>query len=138
MIKHVQGGIFDLNSIKATTDMKLKQDDAGSGLLVVEAPCAPSQKLKEDGKEAFNYVRLCFELNDRGKFVRVHNHPATACACPVGCIWCAHKGILLALCHAITSYTHFCLAAMVIALHLKVSYPTFQGLCMNSSRHLSL
>ena len=82
-----------------------KLDDDGRSLLVVEAPCAPSQKLKEDGKEAFHYVRLCFELNDQGKCVRVLNHPAATCACPVGCIWCAHKGSLLVLCHAIISYS---------------------------------
>ncbi len=49
--------------------------------------------------------RLCFELNDQGKCVRVLNHPAATCACPVGCIWCAHKGSLLVLCHAIISYS---------------------------------
>ena len=105
VLKHVQGGSFDLNSIKATTNMMSKLDDDGRSLLVVEAPCAPSQKLKEDGKEAFHYVRLCFELNDQGKCVRVLNHPAATCACPVGCIWCAHKGSLLVLCHAIISYS---------------------------------
>jgi hypothetical protein len=99
LLKHITGGSYDLPKLKATYGMvhKLYPD---SRLLVIESSCAPSQKLKEDNKDAFHNQRLCMELDEDNKFVKFHNHPATTCGCPNGCIWCAHLGGLLGLCHA--------------------------------------
>jgi len=86
--------------------MEITPHREDSHLLVIEAPCAPSQKLKEDGKEAFHYVRLSFELDSEGTCKQVLGHPFSTCGCPVGCIWDVHKGALLCLCHAIITYVN--------------------------------
>ena len=102
VMKYIQGGSFDLLHIKATYDMVHKLHTEKK-LLVIEAVCAPSQKLKEGGKDSFHSQRLCIEVHsDSLKFVKVFEHPATTtCTCPNGAIICAHQGGLIVLCYAI-------------------------------------
>ena len=103
-LKHIQGGSFNLLSMKGTFDM-VKKDVPESKLFIYESSCAPSQKLKEDSKDAFHNLRLCIELTDHEKFIKYSSHPMTSCGCPNGCIPCAHKGAAICLLHSIV---HFC------------------------------
>jgi len=106
VLRHLQGGSYNLVTVKATFDMETKaaMDIESHRLLVIEGSCAPSYKLKEDGKDAFHSVRLCIEVDSEYKFVAILDHPLTTCGCPVGWIWCAHKSSLLLLCHAVRCF----------------------------------
>ena len=100
ILKHIQGGSFDLCSIKATVDM-VHKSHSSTRFLTIEGACAPSQKLKEDGKNAFHNQRIVIELDREDNFVRFLDHPCSSCGCPNGCIVCAHQGGLRVICHAI-------------------------------------
>ena len=103
LLKHIQGGSFDLSKIKAAYDMVHKLY-ADKKLLVIEAECAPSQKLKEDNKDAFHSIRLCIEVDMNNKFLKFHEHPSITCGCPNGCILCAHLGGIACMCFAVVKF----------------------------------
>jgi hypothetical protein len=86
--------------MKATNDLLIQARNNAS-VLVIEGECAPSQKLKDGGKDAFHNIRICIELKADGGFEKFLSHPYTRCVCPNGCIFCAHIGGLLACCHCI-------------------------------------
>ena len=100
VLKHVKGGSFNIKSMKATDDLSIQGRNDAS-VLVIEGECAPSQKLKDGGKDAFHNIRICIELKADGGFEKFLSHPYTRCVCPNGCIFCAHIGGLIACCHCI-------------------------------------
>ena len=100
VLKHAQGGSIDITMIKATYSLVHKLY-TNQKLLMIEAPCAPSQKLKDkNNKNDFHIARLCIELDENDAFVSYSVHPATGCGCPNGCILCAHLGALICVCYA--------------------------------------
>ena len=102
VLKHAQGGSIDITMIKATYSLVHKLY-TNQKLLVIEAPCAPSQKLKDkNNKNDFHIARLCIKLDENDVFVSYSVHPATGCGCPNGCILCAHLGALICVCYAMT------------------------------------
>ena len=101
LLKHIQGGSFDLTTIRATYDMvhKLRNEQS---LFIIEASCAPSQKLKDGNKDAFHNIRLCLEIDTVDKsFKKFLPHPSSICECPNGCISCAHIGGGIGYCVAL-------------------------------------
>ena len=103
MLLHVEGGSFDIKQqLKVTKDFICNRDPLKS-IVVINAGCAPSQKLKENSKENFYDVQLAIEVDEKGRFIQFLKHPYTRCDCPNGCIFCAHIGALILL---LTATTH--------------------------------
>ena len=103
ILMHIEGGSFDINEIKVTSDLICKRDPE-KNLVVISAGCAPSQKLKEGNKDKFYEVQLAIEVDSEGKFSQFSIHPYTRCACPNGCIFCAHIGALILLLSALKEF----------------------------------
>jgi hypothetical protein len=103
LLKHVQGGSYNLSQLSVTLDMvhKTEKDDR---LIVFESGCAPSMRLKNDNKDAFHNFRLCFYLDNDGNIKGLAPSPMTKCGCPNGCIVCSHLGGQIAMLHCLVKY----------------------------------
>ena len=93
---HLAGGSFDINSLRVTHDLR-SEIIKDAKLVVFTIGCAPSQKLKEKGKEKYYDITLVLEVNENLQFKKFHFHPLSRCGCPNGCIICAHLGSFLVL-----------------------------------------
>jgi hypothetical protein len=90
---HLQGGSFDIGTIRGTIDMRTKEPPiyGSHNLFIIESLCATSYKLTEDGINVFHSIRLYMNLIVKESFFYILQNPFTSCACPFGWNWCVHE-----------------------------------------------
>ncbi|GFH55097.1 hypothetical protein CTEN210_11573 [Chaetoceros tenuissimus] len=110
IMMHLTGGSFDIQKLRVTQDL-MSTAEPEKKIIVFTMGCAPSQKLKDGGKEKYYDLVIAIEVDEDGTFLEFLKHPIARCGCPNGCILCAHLGAFILLLLALKNYD--CITANV-------------------------
>lgn len=105
IMMHLTGGSFDIQKLRVTKDL-MSSAEPEKNIIVFTMGCAPSQKLKDGGKEKYYDLVIAIEVDEDGSFLHFLKHPIARCGCPNGCILCAHLGAFILLLLALKNYDH--------------------------------